>query len=81
MRNLKKMAHLMNTEYSCRLSLDCNTRWNSTYIMLSHTLQQKDVFARLSIHEKLFTSPTIEHWDFAKKVCERLKVFFSETKM
>jgi hypothetical protein len=49
--------------------------------MLSCTLQQKDVFARLSIHEKLFTSPTIEHWEFAKKVCKRLKVFFSETKM
>jgi hypothetical protein len=41
----------------------------------------KRCFARLSIHEKLFTSPTIEHWEFAKKVCERLKVFFSETKM
>jgi hypothetical protein len=77
----EKMARLINTEYTCRLSLDYKTRWNSTYIMLSRALQYKDVFARLSIREKLFTSPTTEDWEFAKEVCERLKVFFDITEL
>jgi hypothetical protein len=49
--------------------------------MLSHALQYKDVFARLSIHEKLFPCPTNEDWEFAKEVCERLKVFFDITEL
>uniref|UniRef100_A0ACD5Y5K0 Uncharacterized protein n=2 Tax=Avena sativa TaxID=4498 RepID=A0ACD5Y5K0_AVESA len=77
----EKMARLMNIEYTCRLSLDCKTRWNSTYIMLSGALQYKDVFARLSIREKKFTCPTSEDWEFAKEVCERLKVFFDITEL
>ena len=77
----EKMARVMNTEYTCRLSLDCKTRWNSTYIMLTRALQYKDVFSRLSIREKLFTCPTNEDWEFAKEVCERLKVFFDITEL
>ena len=75
----EKMARVMNVEYKCRLSLDCKTRWNSTYIMLNGALQYKDVFARLAIREKMFTCPSDEDWAFAKEVCDRLKVFFDIT--
>ncbi|XBI57690.1 hypothetical protein VPH35_039038 [Triticum aestivum] len=77
----EKMARLLNNEYTCRLALDCKTRWNSTYIMLKGALQYKDVFERLSIREKKFTCPTGEDWVFAKEVCARLKVFFDVTEL
>ena len=77
----EKMARLLNNEYTCRLALDCKTRWNSTYIMLKGALQYKDVFERLSIREKKFTCPTGEDWVFAKEVCDRLKVFFDVTEL
>ena len=43
----------MNIEYSRRLNLDCKTRWNSTYIMLSIVVLYRDVFDRLSLRERL----------------------------
>jgi hypothetical protein len=33
-----------------RIDLDCNTRWNSTYEMLSTALLYQDVFDRLAAH-------------------------------
>ena len=36
-----------------KLSLDCKTRWNSTYLMLSTALSYKDVFLRLKQREKV----------------------------
>ncbi|GJT51352.1 zinc finger BED domain-containing protein RICESLEEPER 2-like protein, partial [Tanacetum coccineum] len=33
--------------FSKRLGLDCQTRWNATYLMLKTALMYKDVFARL----------------------------------
>ncbi|KAM3402225.1 hypothetical protein ACQJBY_006261 [Aegilops geniculata] len=77
----EKMACLLNNKYTCRLALDCKTRWNSTYIMLKGALQYKYVFERLSVREKKFTCPTGEDWVFAKEVCDRLKVFFDVTEL
>jgi hypothetical protein len=70
----------MNIEYSRRLSLDCKTRWNSTYIMLSIAVVYRDVFDRLSLRERNFNCcPTTADWDFAKEMIERLKLFYDIT--
>ena len=37
-----------------KLSLDCKTRWNSTYLMLSIAITYKDVFPRLKQREKYY---------------------------
>lgn len=62
----EKMTHLLNIPYKERVTLDCKTRWNSTYIMLSIALGYKDIFEHLKLRELLFTScPTEEGWKFA----------------
>ena len=76
-----KMCRLMNVECTRRLSLDCKTRWNSTYIMLSIAIQYKDVFDRLALRETGFTCPETEDWVFAKEVCDRLKMFYDLTEL
>ena len=37
----------LNIHSGKKLSLDCKTRWNSTYLMLNSAMIYKDVFARL----------------------------------
>ena len=39
-----------------KLCLDCKTRCNSTYLMLSIAITYKDVFPRLKQCEKLYTT-------------------------
>ena len=65
-----------------KLCLDCKTRWNSTYLMLSIAITYKDVFPRLKQHEKLYTTvPSEEEWNLAREICERLKLFYNITKL
>ncbi|XBI46752.1 hypothetical protein VPH35_110907 [Triticum aestivum] len=73
----EKMARTLNIEYKRRLLLDCKTRWNSTYIMLTIALEYIDIFEKLKAREKLFSCcPTKYDWKIAKELCERLKVFY-----
>ncbi|WKA08910.1 hypothetical protein VitviT2T_026593 [Vitis vinifera] len=65
-----------------KLCLDCKTRWNSTYLMLSIAITYKDVFPRLKQREKLYTTvPSEEEWNLAREICERLKLFYNITKL
>ena len=65
-----------------KLCLDCKTRWNSTYLMLSIAIAYKDVFPRLKQREKLYTIvPSEEEWNLAKEICGRLKLFYNITKL
>ncbi|RVW91510.1 Zinc finger BED domain-containing protein RICESLEEPER 2 [Vitis vinifera] len=65
-----------------KLCLDCETRWNSTYLMLSIAITYKDVFPRLKQREKLYTTvPSEEEWNLAREICERLKLFYNITKL
>uniref|UniRef100_A0A2N9FWV6 HAT C-terminal dimerisation domain-containing protein n=1 Tax=Fagus sylvatica TaxID=28930 RepID=A0A2N9FWV6_FAGSY len=64
------------------LVLDCKTRWNSTYLMLSSALIYKDVFSRLRHFDALYTCmPNERDWEVAKDICEKLEVFYSVTKL
>ena len=78
----EKMAHTLNIDYSRRLFLDCKTRWNSTYKMISIALLFTDVFKKLRTRELLFNCcPIVEDWKFAKELCARLHVFFEITEL
>ncbi|XP_075640326.1 zinc finger BED domain-containing protein RICESLEEPER 1-like [Castanea sativa] len=62
------------------LVLDCKTRWNSTYLMLSTALIYKDVFSRLTKSEASYTClPHDYDWKVAKDIYERLELFYSVT--
>jgi len=62
-----------------RIALDCKTRWNSTYTMLSNALLYQDVFERLA--SKAPCVPKAEDWKFARDVCDRLKMFYDVTEL
>ena len=47
-----------------KLSLDCKTRWNSTYLMLTVAIVYKDVFKRLKQQEAKYRNlPTKRDWE------------------
>ena len=65
-----------------KLSLDCKTRWNSTYLMLSIAIKYKDVFPRLKQREICYmVVPLEEEWNMAKEICGRLKLFYNITEL
>ena len=65
-----------------KLTLDCKTRWNSTYLMLSIAITYKDVFPCLKQHEKHYMFvPLEEEWNMAKEICGRLKLFYNITEL
>ena len=43
-----------------KLSLDCKTQWNSTYLMLLRAITYKDVFPCLKQHEKHYMFVPLE---------------------
>uniref|UniRef100_A0A8R7TNE6 AC transposase n=1 Tax=Triticum urartu TaxID=4572 RepID=A0A8R7TNE6_TRIUA len=73
----EKMAQTLNIEYKERLFLDCKTRWNSTYRMLTIALEYIEIFETLKEREKSFSCcPTKDDWKFAKELCVRLKIYY-----
>jgi len=53
--SFEKAAYERNIKYEKRIALDCETRWNSTYVMLRTALVYQEVFVDLGHCEKLFT--------------------------
>ncbi|KAG8369403.1 hypothetical protein BUALT_Bualt14G0007500 [Buddleja alternifolia] len=65
-----------------KLSLDCKTRRNSTYLMLESAMTYKDVFPRVKVQERHYKSlPTDEDWENAIEICGKLKIFYDVTEM
>ncbi|KAF1877758.1 hypothetical protein Lal_00038067 [Lupinus albus] len=78
----EETAKQLRVPYTKKLILDCPTRWNSTYKMLEVAILYKDVFNRLRYCDTQYTClPSNSHWQFAKDVCERPKLFNSITEM
>ncbi|XP_031267001.1 zinc finger BED domain-containing protein RICESLEEPER 2-like [Pistacia vera] len=60
----------------CKLILDCKTRWNSTYDMLTTAMQFRRVFPCLKERDLSYQyCPKEEDWDKVEKICPILKVF------
>ncbi|CAL5372511.1 unnamed protein product [Camellia sinensis] len=61
---------------SKKLILDCPTRWNAAYMMLSAALEFKDVFPRYHERDPSFVYvPSLEDWVKVKTVCQFLTIF------
>lgn len=58
---------------SKKLMLDCCTRWNATYMMLSAALEFKDVFPRYQQRDTNYNFlPSVEDWKKVEVVCSFL---------
>jgi hypothetical protein len=79
----KKIAEEENIETNAFLKVDvCNTRWNSTYLMLNTAISYEKVFVRYEEEDSTYTielcgdkGPGIlvdDDWENAKKVAEFL---------
>ncbi|KAI0504152.1 hypothetical protein KFK09_015100 [Dendrobium nobile] len=65
-----------------KLILDCVTRWNATYAMLSTALEFKEVFPRFQDRDSCYsTCPTEEEWRKLEDVCSFLEVFNQTTEL
>ncbi|KAG5531998.1 hypothetical protein RHGRI_026573 [Rhododendron griersonianum] len=63
-----------------KLSLDCPTRWNSTYLMLLTAIKYRSAFGRLRLKDPQYKCcPNDDDWNMAIDICERLKVFYEVT--
>ena len=87
----------MNQEkINCKGSviLDCPTRWNSTYSMLSTALKFKSAFDRMANEYKFYDAyfrekengekkrigpPLNSDWESARRICKFLKTFYDAT--
>jgi len=78
----EEIAKFVKVEATTKIVLDCKTRWNSTFNMLSHALPYKSAFIRASRVDRLYTClPSEDEWKFAEDVVGRLKLFNDITKM
>ena len=79
-QKFEENARQLRVQCTKELVLDCKTRWNSTYLILSTALIYKDVFSRLAERETSYTCLPYDHdWEVAKDICRRLELFHSVT--
>ena len=74
-----KTARHQKVELTKKLCLDCKTRWNSTYIMLSIAIPYRKVFEWLGTLDQSFDCPPEDDWKFSSLVYEKLELFYQLT--
>ncbi|XP_026440579.1 zinc finger BED domain-containing protein RICESLEEPER 2-like [Papaver somniferum] len=76
----EEAARQLNISSINKLVLDCETRCNSTYLMLNTAIKYHKVFARLKQREPQYDClPDDEDWLLAKEMCDKLKIFYTFT--
>ena len=76
------MAYHLKLSCTKKLSLDCKTRWNSTYFMLVTAIEYRYVFPRLKLKDRHYSSLlSDQEWNMAKTICENLKIFYDLTNL
>ncbi|KAL4570721.1 hypothetical protein LXL04_026382 [Taraxacum kok-saghyz] len=82
METFEQNAKHLGVSCEKKITLDCKTRWNSTYLMLATAVRYKKVFFRLKQREPQYKSLFEENeWALATELCERLKIFYSVTEL
>ncbi|KAG8368977.1 hypothetical protein BUALT_Bualt15G0102300 [Buddleja alternifolia] len=77
-----EVARQLNVSCGKKLSLDCKTHWNSTYLILETAITYKDVFPRAKARDIHYRNlPTDEDWENAVEICSKLKLFYNVTEM
>ena len=57
--------------------LDCETRWNSTFLMLQSAIELKVAIIRLKDKDRTFPDvPSEEEWEKARSLCSILEPFY-----
>lgn len=73
-------ARQLGITYGRKLSLDCPTRWNSTFFMLQTAIEYRSAFGRLKLKDSQYKCcPNDDDWYLAQDICERLEVFYKVT--
>ncbi|GJU00489.1 zinc finger BED domain-containing protein DAYSLEEPER-like protein [Tanacetum coccineum] len=72
-----KQLQVLNTR---NLSLDDQTKWNTTYEMLLAASELKEEFSRLD-YPNYFKSPSGEDWNLVDNLCTYLKLIFDTASM
>ncbi|KMT03829.1 hypothetical protein BVRB_8g189720 [Beta vulgaris subsp. vulgaris] len=63
-----------------RLVLECKSRWNSNYDMLSCAIKFKEVFSKLALEDNDYVyCPSSDDWQKIEKLLDILKVFYDTT--
>ncbi|XP_026396632.1 zinc finger BED domain-containing protein RICESLEEPER 2-like [Papaver somniferum] len=76
----EEAARQLNIACTNKLVLDCETRWNSTYMMLNIAIKYQRVFTRLKQREPQYKYfPGEEDWSLAREMCDKLKIFYNFT--
>ncbi|XP_028768580.1 zinc finger BED domain-containing protein RICESLEEPER 2-like isoform X2 [Neltuma alba] len=85
----KELVEQMKIDSKSLLSMDCSTRWNSTYMMLENAIKFSSGFERMEqededyinsfLEEKLIGPPSTVDWKDAKDFVSFLEVFYSST--
>nr|KAJ0224968.1 hypothetical protein LSAT_V11C100025810 [Lactuca sativa] len=79
-KDFRLFARQVGVNCQKELLLDCKTRWNSIYMMLSVALEYREVFNRLSKKDKHYVClPSEDEWNMTSNVCEKLKLFYQVT--
>ncbi|KAL4337260.1 hypothetical protein AHAS_Ahas12G0092400 [Arachis hypogaea] len=85
--SFKACIELESINYKGLVSLDVETRWNSTYLMLEAALKLRAAFDLLELQDdkyinelsKSYGVPTDDDWTYAESILPFLKIFYDAT--
>ncbi|PON86988.1 Ribonuclease H-like domain containing protein [Trema orientale] len=78
----EETTRMIHVQYIKKLTLNCVTSWNSTYLVLSTALLYKNVFTRCKLRDSRYRgAPSEDDWVMAQSLCDKLVLFYKITKL